>query len=59
VDARKIQRDLGWTPAETFASGLRKTLQWYLDNEKWIANVKSGDYRDWMDTNYTQRVETS
>ncbi|OQK16585.1 dTDP-glucose 4,6-dehydratase [Methyloprofundus sedimenti] len=52
IDARKIERELGWKPAETFATGIRKTVQWYLDNHEWTANVQSGAYRDWMETNY-------
>jgi len=45
IDARKIQRDLGWTPQETFESGIRKTVQWYLDNPQWWQRVLSGDYK--------------
>jgi dTDP-glucose 4,6-dehydratase len=52
VDARKIERELGWTPAETFDTGIRKTVQWYLDNPTWVANVQSGSYRDWVDQQY-------
>ena len=48
IDASKIERELGWTPAETFASGIRKTVQWYLANPDWVANVQSGAYRDWV-----------
>ena len=55
IDARKIERELGWRPAETFDSGIRKTVQWYLDNAAWVANVQSGGYRAWLDTNYTVR----
>ena len=55
IDARKIERELGWRPAETFESGIRKTVQWYLDHPDWVANVQSGSYRDWLATNYTQR----
>jgi dTDP-glucose 4,6-dehydratase len=55
IDARKIERELGWRPAETFASGLRKTVQWYLDNPDWVARVQSGAYRDWVATNYAAR----
>jgi dTDP-glucose 4,6-dehydratase len=56
IDARKIERELGWRPAETFASGLRKTVQWYLDNPDWVARVQSGAYRDWVETNYAARA---
>lgn len=55
IDARKIERELGWRPAETFASGLRKTVQWYLDHPDWVANVQSGAYRDWVARNYDSR----
>ncbi len=52
IDARKIERELGWRPAETFASGIRKTVRWYLDNPDWIASVRSGAYRDWLGKQY-------
>ena len=52
IDARKIERDLGWRPAETFETGIRKTLQWYLDNEGWVQRVQSGAYRDWLTQHY-------
>ncbi|AVZ78077.1 dTDP-glucose 4,6-dehydratase [Zoogloeaceae bacteirum Par-f-2] len=52
IDARKIERELGWRPAETFASGIRKTVQWYLRNQAWVAHVQSGAYRDWIATHY-------
>ena len=55
IDARKIERELGWRPAETFDTGIRKTVQWYLDNPQWIADVQSGAYRDWVATNYSTR----
>jgi dTDP-glucose 4,6-dehydratase len=55
IDARKIERELGWRPAETFESGIRKTVQWYLDNAEWVANVQSGGYRDWLAANYSAR----
>jgi dTDP-glucose 4,6-dehydratase len=55
IDARKIERELGWRPAETFDSGIRKTLRWYLDNADWVAHVQSGAYRDWVATNYAAR----
>ncbi|MCF7969953.1 MAG: dTDP-glucose 4,6-dehydratase [Methylococcaceae bacterium] len=56
IDARKIERELGWKPAETFDTGIRKTVQWYLDNQEWVANVQSGAYRDWVETNYASRT---
>ncbi len=55
IDARKIQRELGWRPAETFDTGIRKTVQWYLDHPDWVAQVQSGAYRDWIHTHYTAR----
>ena len=55
IDARKIERELGWRPAQTFASGIRKTVQWYLDHGDWVANVQSGAYREWLATNYKAR----
>lgn len=55
IDARKIERELGWRPAETFETGIRKTVRWYLDNAEWVAHVQSGAYRDWVATNYASR----
>lgn len=55
IDASKIERELGWKPAETFESGIRKTVQWYLDHQDWVHDVQSGDYLKWMDQNYNQR----
>ncbi|WP_415035222.1 dTDP-glucose 4,6-dehydratase [Azonexus sp.] len=52
IDARKLERELGWKPAETFASGLRKTVRWYLDNAQWVENVTNGSYRDWVGQHY-------
>ncbi|MGL1832918.1 dTDP-glucose 4,6-dehydratase [Rhodocyclaceae bacterium SMB388] len=52
IDARKIERELGWRPAETFASGIRKTVEWYLGHSEWVANVQSGAYRDWVAKHY-------
>ena len=56
IDARKIERELGWKPAETFETGIRKTVRWYLDNAEWVAHVQSGAYRDWVTTQYTDRA---
>ena len=56
IDASKIERDLGWTPRETFETGLRKTVRWYLENPAWVAHVVSGEYRQWMDRNYGDRT---
>ncbi|MBK9134993.1 MAG: dTDP-glucose 4,6-dehydratase [Betaproteobacteria bacterium] len=55
IDARKIERELGWRPAETFETGIRKTVQWYLDHADWVAQVQSGAYREWLDANYGAR----
>ncbi|MFC5476153.1 dTDP-glucose 4,6-dehydratase [Paraherbaspirillum soli] len=55
IDARKIERELGWKPAETFETGIRKTVQWYLDHQDWVSNVQSGDYLKWVEQNYSQR----
>ena len=55
IDARKVERELGWRPQETFASGIRKTVQWYLDNPAWVAHVQSGAYRDWVGLQYGER----
>ena len=52
IDARKLERELGWKPAETFDSGIRKTVEWYLDNAAWVHNVQSGAYRDWVKKQY-------
>ena len=59
IDATKIRRHSGWEPREDFASGLRKTVAWYLENEDWVRQVTSGEYRSWIETNYTQRAQTS
>jgi len=55
IDARKIERELGWKPAETFDTGIRKTVQWYLEHAEWVANVQTGAYRDWVETQYEQQ----
>lgn len=57
IDASKIERELGWKPAETFETGIRKTLQWYLENSDWIANVQSGAYLTWIEKHYRGRVD--
>ena len=57
IDASKIERELGWKPAETFESGIRKTVQWYLANPEWVAHVQSGAYRDWVQTQYAVTAE--
>ncbi len=55
IDARKLEQELGWKPAETFETGIRKTVAWYLDNQDWVQNVQSGSYRDWVEKNYAGR----
>jgi dTDP-glucose 4,6-dehydratase len=55
IDARKIERELGWRPAETFETGIRKTVRWYLEHQDWVAHVQSGAYRDWVNKNYGER----
>ena len=55
IDASKIGRELGWQPKESFGSGLRKTLEWYLGNGEWVAGVQSGEYRRWIEINYAAR----
>ncbi|OZI20941.1 dTDP-glucose 4,6-dehydratase [Bordetella genomosp. 9] len=57
IDAGKIERELGWKPAETFETGIRKTVAWYLENTGWTANVQSGAYQQWLDKNYTGREQ--
>lgn len=52
IDATKIHRELGWKPAETFETGIRKTVRWYLDNQTWVQQVQSGEYRQWIDKQY-------
>lgn len=52
IDASKMQRELGWAPAETFETGIRKTVQWYLDNPEWVTHVQSGTYREWVSKQY-------
>ena len=53
IDARKLEKELGWKPAETFETGIRKTVAWYLENAEWVAHVQSGAYRDWVTKQYT------
>ncbi len=53
MDARKIERELGWRPKETFESGIRKTVRWYLENEEWVRDVTSGGYRQWIALHYS------
>jgi dTDP-glucose 4,6-dehydratase len=55
IDAGKLERELGWKPAETFETGIRKTVQWYLDNQAWVQNVTSGAYKSWVGRQYGER----
>ena len=57
IDARKLERDLGWKPAETFDSGIKKTVDWYLGHQQWVADIQSGAYMAWVDKNYAHRGE--
>ena len=56
IDPKKIEQELGWRPQETFESGIRKTVSWYLSNQPWVRDVTSGSYRDWIDAQYAQRA---
>jgi dTDP-glucose 4,6-dehydratase len=57
IDASKIERELGWKPAETFDTGIRKTVEWYLENQDWVSHVTSGEYRNWVEVQYATEVE--
>jgi dTDP-glucose 4,6-dehydratase len=57
IDARKLERDLGWKPAQTFETGIRKTVQWYLENQAWVRNIQSGAYLEWVEKNYAERAQ--
>ncbi len=59
IDAGKIERELDWKPKETFESGLRKTVRWYLQNQDWVANITNGAYRDWIGLHYSDRVSSA
>ena len=59
IDARKIERELGWKPAETFETGIRKTVEWYLGNPDWVAHVQSGSYRDWVAKQYANEAPSA
>lgn len=52
IDATKIQNELGWTPTETFETGIRKTVEWYLNNQEWVAHIQSGEYQSWLEKQY-------
>jgi dTDP-glucose 4,6-dehydratase len=55
IDCAKLQGELGWAPKESFATGLRKTVEWYLDNPRWVEKIVSGEYREWIEGNYAKR----
>ena len=55
IDSSKIKRELGWKPGETFENGLKKTIRWYIENNKWVGSIKTGSYREWIDQNYGKR----
>lgn len=57
IDSTKIKTQLGWEPKETFETGLRKTIKWYLSNQEWVESIKTGDYKNWLDKNYSGRRE--
>lgn len=57
IDASKIAKELGWKPEETFESGIEKTIDWYISHQEWVTNVTSGDYRQWVETHYSERGE--
>ncbi len=59
INPEKIERELGWRPQETFETGFRKTVQWYLQNKEWTENVMSGAYKNWIDENYAHRTQVS
>jgi dTDP-glucose 4,6-dehydratase len=54
IDASKIESELGWKPAETFESGIRKTVCWYLEHQDWVSNITSGKYREWVERQYNK-----
>jgi dTDP-glucose 4,6-dehydratase len=56
IDPRKIEGELNWRPERSFAEGIRRTVQWYVDNAEWVARVRSGGYRDWIQSNYGERL---
>ena len=56
IDASKVAQELGWRPTVSFEEGLRRTVQWYLENAHWIENVRTGAYRDWIRQNYEERI---
>jgi len=57
LDSSKIKEELGWKPKETFNTGLRKTVKWYLRNTEWVSAVKTGEYKNWIERNYAGRLQ--
>jgi dTDP-glucose 4,6-dehydratase len=57
MDTAKIERELGWRPGETFETGLRKTIRWFLENPEWVASVQTGAYREWIERHYSSESE--
>jgi dTDP-glucose 4,6-dehydratase len=57
IDPSRIERELSWTPRETFESGLRKTVRWYIESSEWVNGIRTGAYRDWIERNYQHRSE--
>jgi dTDP-glucose 4,6-dehydratase len=57
IDCRKLQGELGWAPQQSFESGIRRTVEWYLENAVWVEHVTSGEYRKWVTANYAERSE--
>ncbi len=55
IDCSRIKKELGWKQASSFDEGLRKTVRWYLENRKWCENVRTGEYRSWLERNYARR----
>ena len=53
--SNKINKELGWQPQETFETGIRKTIEWFINNQDWVKHVQSGEYKTWVDKNYTNR----
>ena len=59
IDCSKIERELGWTPKHQFEDGLRETIEWYLNNSEWVESIQTGEYKNWLKTNYGSRNELS
>lgn len=55
INCSKIEKELGWVPRHSFEEGLKETVMWYLSNDEWVRQVQSGEYRQWIETNYAER----